>query len=70
MTPFHKKGSKNSVIIGAGESTEVRIACEIDDDDIGYLIYGADPVVSGSSMGSLFYDSPVVDLRSIDLYSK
>lgn len=62
-----KKGSKNSVVLGAGESSEVRIAIEIEDDDIGYLFYGADPVVSGSSMESVFYDTPVVDLHGLDI---
>jgi len=62
-----KKGSKNSVMLGAGESAEVQIACEIDDDDIGYLIYGADPVCSSGTAASYYTDNPLVDLRGLDI---
>ena len=64
------KGGKNSVILGAGESTDVQLAFEVDDDDIGYLMFCDDTGYAGSTMGSYFRNAPVVDLRDIDIYTK
>ncbi len=64
------KGGKNSVILGAGKSTDVQLAFEVDDDDIGYLMFCDDTGYAGSTMGSYFRNAPVVDLRDIDIYTK
>ena len=64
-----KKGSKNSVVLQPGESADVRVAFEIDDNDIGGLVCSIDPIHSNvaSTMESYYYNAPMLDLRSLDI---
>ncbi|MDO4863648.1 MAG: hypothetical protein Q4A05_05715 [Ruminococcus sp.] len=58
-----KKGEKNHIVLEAGESAEVQLAFVIEADDLGTLIYGAEPSYNGNFHD--YYDSPLVDLRDL-----
>lgn len=59
-----KPGGKNHVILAPGESAQVQLAFEIDDDNIGNLWFCADSYNSNNAMDN-FYGSPMVDLCDV-----
>lgn len=58
------KGSKNHVVLGAGESAHVQLAFVVDEESVGHLCCGIYPA-NTNSVEKNYYESPILDLTEI-----